>query len=93
MVLLKELLNSADPFFIGDDTKPTLAIPEVNYEQGLEMGRSGNSTIPSFEGSGLMSRPLSSAVVNKKRRASQTSWLKKMLKRQSHAAVVTFVFQ
>ncbi|KAF8731059.1 hypothetical protein AX14_005263 [Amanita brunnescens Koide BX004] len=96
MVLLKELLNSADPSFVGDDTKPTLAIPEepstsTSVNKDWKWGDPSNSTVtlPS-EDSVAISRPSSSAVGNKKRRASRLGMaglrdLLKMLKRHHTA--------
>ena len=97
MVLLKELLNNADPFFIGDDTKPGLGIPEepstsTGVNKDWKWGDPGNSTVtlPPSEGSGPISRPPSSAMANKKRRASRLGMaglrdLLKMLKRHHTA--------
>ena len=97
MVLLKELLNNADPFLIGDDTQPALTIPEepstsTSVNKDWKWGDPGNSTVtlPPSEGSGPISRPPSSAMANKKRRASRLGMaglrdLLKMLKRHHTA--------
>ena len=94
MVLLKELLNNADPFVIADDA---LAIQEepstsTSVNKDWKWGDPGNSTVtlPPSEGSGPISRPPSSAVANKKRRASRLGMaglrdLLKMLKRHHTA--------
>ncbi|KAF8334358.1 hypothetical protein F5887DRAFT_991430 [Amanita rubescens] len=100
MVLLKELLNSADPSFIGDgeDRQPTLAIPEehpsTSVNKDWKWGDPSNSTVtlpPSESCNGpAVSRPPSSAAGNKKRRASRLGMaglrdLLKMLKRHHTA--------
>jgi len=99
MVLLKELLNSAEPSFIGDgeDRKPTLAIPEeypTSVNKDWKWGDPSNSTVtlpPSESCNGpVVSRPPSSAAGNKKRRASRLGMaglrdLLRMLKRHHTA--------
>ena len=97
MVLLKELLNSADPCFIGDgeeNHKPTLAIPEeppTSVNKDWKWGDPSNSTVtlPPFDDPAV-SRPPSSAAGNKKRRASRLGMaglrdLLRMLKRHHTA--------
>ena len=75
VVLLKELLNSADPSFIGDgeDRQPTLAIPEeppTSVNKNWKWGDPSNSTVtlpPSESCNDLaVSRPPSSAAGNKR---------------------------
>ena len=69
MVLLKEILNSADPSFIGDDIKPTFAIPEepstsTSVNKDWKWGDPSNSavTLLPSDDSGAIARPSSSAV-------------------------------